>query len=133
MLQHLPNSYNNSYHISIGVAPVEVNWTNQEEVWQKLYGNLGCSKIKTGLKVGRGKRRFEKGYLPNWSDKIFTVKGMHRSNPPVYRLIEDQNSPIEGMFYEQELQKVSVSKDKLYRVENVLQQRKRGRSIQVLV
>ena len=40
---------------------------------------------------------------------------MHRSDPPVYRLIDDQKSSIEGTFYEQELYKVSVSKHKLYR------------------
>ncbi|KAI0208560.1 hypothetical protein LSAT2_006760 [Lamellibrachia satsuma] len=72
------------------------------------------------------------GYLPSRSNEIFTVKEVHRSDRPVYRLIDYQNSPIEGPFYGQELHKVSVTKDKLYRVDNVLQQRKRGRNIQVL-
>ena len=76
---------------------------------------------------------FKKGYLPNWSDEIFTVKSVHRTDPPVYRLIDDQGSQIEVMFYEPELQKVVVTKDKVYRIEKVLQQRKRGRKTQVLV
>ena len=58
---------------------------------------------------------------------------MHRTDPPVYRLIDDQGSRIEGTFYEQELQKVVVTKDKVYRIEKVLQQRKRGRRTQVLI
>ena len=66
---------------------------------------------------------FKKGYLPNWSDEIFTVKSVHRTDPPVYRLIDDQCSQIEGTFYEPELQKVVVTKDKVYRIEKVLQQR----------
>ena len=58
---------------------------------------------------------------------------MHRTDPPVYRLIDDQCSRLEGTFREQELQKVVVTKDKVYRIEKVLQQRKRGRKTQVLV
>ena len=33
VLQHLVDSYNTSYHRSIGMSPVEVNVVNQEEVW----------------------------------------------------------------------------------------------------
>ena len=44
MLQHLLHSYNNIYHRTIGMAPVKVNWINQEEVWQWLHGNLGRRK-----------------------------------------------------------------------------------------
>ena len=138
VLQHLVDSYNSSYHRSIGVSPVEVNVVNQEEVWQRLYGNERPGTVEPGLKVddrvhiSKAKRQFKKGYLPNWSDEICTVKSVHRTDPPVYRLIDDQGSRIEGTFYEQELQKVVVTKDKVYRIEKVLQQRKRGRKTQVL-
>ena len=139
VLQHLVDSYNASYHRSIGMSPVEVNVINQEEGWQRLYGNERAHTIERGLKVNdririsKAKRQFKKGYLPNWSDEIFTVKSVHRTDPPVYRLIDDQDSRIEGTFYEQELQKVVVTQDKVYRIENVLQQRKRGRKTQVLI
>ena len=139
MVQHLVDSYNASYHRSIGMSPTEVNVVNQEKVWQRLYGNEKTSTIEPGLKVddrvriSKAKRMFKKGYLPNWSDEIFTVKSVHRTDPPVYRLIDDQGSQIEGTFYEPELQKVVVTKDKVYRIEKVLQQRKRGRKAQVLV
>ena len=33
VLRHLVDSYNASYHRSIGMSPVEVNVVNQEEVW----------------------------------------------------------------------------------------------------
>ena len=127
MLQHLVDSYNASYHRSIGMSPVEVNVINQEEVWQRLYGNERTRTIEPGLKVvdrvriSKAKRQFKKGYLPKWSDEIFTVKSVHRTDPPVYRLIDDQGSRIEGTFYEQELQKVVVTQDKVYRIEKLLQ------------
>ena len=134
MVQLLVDSYNASYHRSIGMSPTEVTVVNEEKVWQRLYGNENTSTIEPGLKVddsvriSKAKRTFKKGYLPNWSDEILTVKSVHRTDPPVYRLIDDQGSQIEGTFYEPELQKVVVTKDKVYRIEKVLQQRKRGNS-----
>jgi len=98
------DSYNASYHRSIGLSPVEVNVVNQEEVWQRLYGNERANTIEPVLKVddrvriSKAKRQFKKGYLPNWSDEIFTVKTVDRTDPPVYRLIDDQGSLIEGRF-----------------------------------
>ena len=127
VLQHLVDSYNISYHRSIGMSPVELNVVNQE----------GVAAIEPGLKVAdrdrisKAKRQLTKGYLRNWIDELFTVKSVHRTDPPVYRLIDDQGSRIEGTFYEQELQK--VTKDKVYRIEKVLQQRKRGRKTHVQV
>ena len=53
-----------------------------------------------------------------------------RRRPVVtYRLSEWDGTPIRGTFYEQDVQKVQVSDDSLFRVEKVLK-RKRG---QVLV
>ena len=37
------------------------------------------------------------------SDDEVPRKSVHRTDPPVYRLIDDQGSQIEGMFYEPEL------------------------------
>ena len=139
MLQHFVDSYNASYHRSVGMSPVEVNVVYQEEVWQRLYGNERASTVEPGLKVddrvriSKAKRQFKKSYLPNWSDELFTVKSVHRTDTPVCRMVADQGSRIEGTFYEQELQKVVITVDKVYRIEKVLQQRNRRRKTQFLV
>ena len=39
VLQAFMRSYNDTYHRSIGMAPSEVNITNQETVWQRMYGH----------------------------------------------------------------------------------------------
>ena len=41
VLQDFVRSYNKTYHRSIGMAPSEVNGTNQESVWQRIYGHEG--------------------------------------------------------------------------------------------
>ena len=110
---------------------------NQEEVWQRLYGHDGKGvpkfKVDDRVRISKAKRRFEKGYMANWSEELFTIREVHASDPPVYRLVDDLGEVLDGTFYEPELQKVLVSKDKLYRVESVLQRRKVGKRTEALV
>ena len=130
-------SYNNTYHRSLGMAPSMVNETNQEAVWQRLYGRDGGGKPKfvvgDRVRISKAKRRFKNGYMANWTEELFTVNSSHRSDPPVYRLVDDHGELLDGSFYEPELQKVSVSNDKLYRIETVLRRRKVGKRMEVLV
>ena len=54
-------SYNDTYHTyhrSIGMAPSEVTSTNQETVWQRLYGHesVGTPKFRVGDRVRIRKR-----------------------------------------------------------------------------
>ena len=127
------HSYNNAYHRSIGRTPASVDATNQEAVWQRLYGGGGGGrrkkpKLREGdcVRISKVRGQFKKGYMPNWSEELFTVVEVHPSEPPVYRLKDDAGTPVEGTFYEQEVQRVVVPKDKQYRVEAVLQRRRRG-------
>ena len=52
-----------------------------------------------------------RSYLPNWSDEIFTIKSVHRTRPPVYRLVDEHGGTLDGTFYEPELQKVLISSE----------------------
>ncbi len=120
-------SYNNTYHRSIGMAPSAVNGANQETVWQRLYGHDGGG----GVRISKAKRHFEKGYMANWTEELFTIVDAYRSDPPVYRLVDWHCDRLDGTFYEPELQKVIVSADKTYRVEAELRRRNNGREVLV--
>ena len=137
VLQDFVHSYNNTHHRSIGITPSQVNAKNQEEVWQRLYGHDGKGvpkfRVSNRVRISKFKRLFEKGYMANWSEEMFTIHEVHPSDPPVYRLIDDLGEVLDGTFYEPELQKVSVPIDKVYRVESVLQRRKVGIRTEALV
>ena len=94
VLQDFVRSYNKTYHRSIGMAPSEVNGTNQESVWQRLYGHEGGGtptfRIRDRVRISKAKRHFEKGYMANWTEELFTIVDAHRSDPPVYRLVDCQ-------------------------------------------
>ena len=89
VLQAFMRSYNDTYNRSIDVAPSEVNNTNQETVWQRLYGHesVGTPKLRVGdrVRISKAKRHFEKGYMANWTEELFTIIDAHRSDPPVCR------------------------------------------------
>ena len=131
VLQDFVRSYNNTFHRTIGMAPSEVNATNQEDVWQRLYGHesVGIPKYRVGdcVRISKAKRQFKKGYMANWTEELFTIVDAHRSEPPVYRLVDGHGERLAGIFYEPELQKVVVSKDKTYRIEEILRWRNKRR------
>ena len=120
VLQAFMRSYNDSYHRSIGKAPSEVTSTNQETVWQRLYGHESVStpefRVGDRVHISKPKRHFEKGYMANWTEELFTIVDAHRSDPPVYRSVDWHGDKLDGTFYEPELQKVIVPKGKTYRV-----------------
>ena len=124
VLQDFVRSYNKTYNRSIGMAPSEVNGTNQESVWQRLYGHEGggTPKFRIGdrVRIRKAKRHFEKGYMAKWTEELFTIVDAHRSDPPVYRLVDWHGYTLDGTFYEPELQKITVPKNNTYRVEYIL-------------
>ena len=83
---------------------VGVNGTNQESVWQRLYGHEGggTPKFRIGdrIRISKAKRHFEKGYMANWTEELFTIVDTHRSDPPVYRLVDWHGDTLDGTFYE---------------------------------
>ena len=140
ILPQLVSSYNNTYHRSIKRAPSTVNATNEQDVWRTLYGTVDDKspiqfKFEVGdrVRVSKNKLQFEKGYLPNFSDEIFTIHKRYNRRPPVYSLRDFHDEIIEGTFYEAELQKVLKPEDALYRIEKVLRKRKRNGKTQYLV
>lgn len=131
ILDDLLEAYNNSKHRSIGMAPSEVNNTNENRVYLKLYGvpELPAHihfKFQVGdtVRISKQKAVFDKGYLPNWTEELFTIYARYPRTPPVYKIKDYDGSIIEGTFYEPELQKVEKLDD-TYIIEKVLRKEKR--------
>ena len=132
-LEVLPNvvhSYNTSWHRSIKRRPVDVKIENQEEVWQTLYGTPRKLSQQLVLKPGdrvritKARGVFKKGYLPSWSEELFTVSRPLRTTPRTYIIKDDHGEELVGSFYPQELQQ--VGEKEVYRIETVLDERRVG-------
>ncbi len=138
VLDDLVWSYNHSWHRSIQMEPSQVSRLNQEEVWQRLYGrSLPKSKkctLKPGdlIRISKYKGKFEKGYLPSWSDEIFYVNKVLNTQPPRLKVEDEAGSVLKGSFYTWEVQKIT-KQDRVYRINEILKERVRNGRKQVLV
>ena len=76
--------------------------------------------------------RFQKGYIPGWTEELFQVFQLFQGNPLYYKIMDLQGEWLEETFYEEELQKI-YKKDVVFRIECILQQRKRKKGVEILV
>ena len=129
VLQELVDSYNNTYHRSIGRAPATVSLLNVGTVRRKLYGGITSTAPKTfkfhvgdHVRLRLRKRLFKKVYKMNWTKEIFQITRQQSRTPVVYTVQDLLEIPIEGTFYEafyeEELQK--VKRPDIFRIEKVL-------------
>lgn len=134
VLKDLVYSYNHKVHSTIKYAPADVNKANSKQVHANIYGSKQkqqTPKLDVGdyVRITKAKNLFEKGYINNWSREIFVVSKRKRKNRVVYELQDLANEPIAGLFYQIELQKVSLPKE--YKIESVLRKRKKGSELYV--
>ena len=129
-LPKLVESYNNTFHRTIGMTPNEASKTkNESVVLQRLLKGCKLSKPKFKIndivRVSRYRGTFDKGYLPTWSEEYYRITKIENTAPPVYVISDMQHEPLQGTFYENELQKILIDPNTTYRIEKVLKQ-KRG-------
>jgi hypothetical protein len=127
ILQPFIKKYNTTKHRSIGYTPSDARKTeNKQQVFKNLYfkkkvqQNLKHPKYNIGEKVRLAvqKDKFEKAYIINWSDRVYTIKEVKKTVPTTYTVQDERGVQHKGTFYEEELQKV---KDQRYRIEKVLE------------
>ena len=114
----------NTRHSSIKMTPVEASKKeNEVRFYRNLYPDLRRlpmrAKFKTGDKVRILKKKglFEKGFTPNWTEEVFTVSKIQRTNPVTYKITDYNDEEVQGTFYEQELQKTS---QEVHRIEKIV-------------
>ena len=138
VLPQLVSSYNNTYHRSIKMKPTQVTKANESKVWDTLYSGDVQKQVRFKFQVGdrvrisKVKRTFEKSYLPNFTEEMFTVYKRFARQVPVYKLKDDAGEILDATFYEAELQKV-IKNDDVYRVEKVLRKRTRKGVVEYFV
>ena len=127
ILNELINNYNNKYHSTIKMTPIEGSKKINQNKIKNIYNfektkKLGKFKIGDRVRISLEKNIFEKGYETNWTQEIFEIYDIKYSNVPYYYLKDLNNEKLQGTFYEQELQK--TKQDNLYTIEKILKTNK---------
>ena len=111
ILPNLINTYNNRYHSTIKMKPKNVNKLNEKHIKNTVY-NYDITNKKPRYKIGdlvriSLKRRtlFDKptGNI-KWSEQIYKIYKINKSNVITYQLKDMNNEIIQGQFYTKELQ-----------------------------
>jgi len=112
-LKDFEYQYNNSFHRSIKMKPVQVNKYNEFKVWYTLYGKP-LPKPKPHFKVGdevlkiKRKSIFEKGHAPTFEPRPYYIHEVKNTNPPTYIVSSREGVLQKGTYYRQELFKIHV-------------------------
>ena len=145
VINDIVHAYNNTEHRSIKEKPSNVSSMNENLIRLQLYPtneNESITKAKKFhigdfVRISRHKGVFEKGYMPQWSEEIFQISKIAPSNNtrqfPLYSLKDLQHEPIQGTFYEMELQLVTNDSNREYKIEKVLKRRLRNKNRQIFV
>ena len=87
-LTGIVNEYNNTYHRTIKMKPVDVKIIHTLIFKKKLID----PKFKVGdrVRISKCKNIFAKGYTPNWFEQVFVIKKVKNTVPWTY-VINDLN------------------------------------------
>ena len=142
IIQEVTHAYNHRYHRSIRMAPADVTEDNQRQVWHNIYGgdkgfNMKPFTYNIGdwVRISYLKRTFDREYDEKWTREFFkVVKREYMQGKQLYTLEDYAGDPVEGRFYREELQPVTVTGDEVYKIEKVIKTvRKKGQPTQYLV
>lgn len=145
LLPQIIDSYNNTWHRTIRMKPSEVDSDNEQHLLDTVYNykSLGSSlastarillpngrhiklerrkaifKIGQHVRISKYRKEFDKGYHPNFTTEVFTIRKVQYNTDPITYLLSDyQNQNIEGGVYAEEL--IAVKNPDIYLVEKVL-------------
>ena len=127
VLPSIVEKYNNTYHRSIKLTHSDArNPAKYQNVHNVLYTKTRKAAspkfhVDDKVRITRKKGTFEKGFTPNWTKEVFTIGSVKATKPATYAIKDTLGEPVQGAFYEQELQ---LSVQYIFRTERVLKKMK---------
>ena len=118
ILPNLIKAYNNRYHRSIKMKPIDVNKLNEKYIKNTIYSyditdKIPKFKIHDLVRISLKRRQlFDKpsGNI-KWSEELFKIHSINKSNVITYKIKDLNDEIIKGIFYEKELQKTRNTSD----------------------
>ena len=112
--------YNNTYHRTIKVKPVDVEDNTYIDFKNEINDKDPKFKVGDHVRIYKYKNIFAKGYTPNWSEEAFVVSKIKNTVPWTYVINDLNGEEIIGTFYEKELQKTNQQE---FRIEKVMKRK----------
>ena len=116
------NEYNNKYHRTIQMKPVDVKDNTYIDSMQCSNDKDPKFKVGNHVRISKYKNIFAKRYTPNWSEEVFVIKEVKNTVPWTYVINDLNGEKIIGRIYEKELQKTNQQE---FSIEKVIKKTKR--------
>ena len=104
-LDDIVRKYNNTYHPSIKIKPIDVKDNRYIDFGKDVNDKNPKFKVGDHVRISKYKNIFAKGYMSNWSEKIFIIKKIKNTVPWTHVINDFNGEEAIGTFYENELQK----------------------------
>ena len=101
-LDDIVNKYNNTYHSTIKMKPVDVKLSTYIDSSKKINDEDLKFKIGDIVRISKYKNISAIGYIPNWSEKVFVIKKVRNNVPWTYVISDLKDKEIGGTFYKKE-------------------------------
>ena len=117
------------------MRPVDVTYENCNELRQRLLrnaqqhnaiGKRRKARFSVGdrVRIEKHKHIFRKGYLPRFTNEIFTVREVRTfRSPHTYRIESSRGEMLPGLFYPYELCLVKLDPGQTYRIARIVDER----------
>ena len=119
-LDDIVDEYNNTYHRTIKMKPVNVKSNTYIDFKKEVNGKYPKFKVGDYVRISKYKKIFAKRYTPNWSEEVFVTKKFKNTFPWTYVINDFNGEEIIGTFYEKELQKTN---QKEFRIEKIIKRK----------
>ena len=119
-LDNTINEYNNTYHRTIKMKPVDVKDNAYIDSSKEINDKDPKFKVGDHVRTSKHKNIFAKGCTPNWSEEVFVVKEVKNTVPWTFAINDLNGEEIIGTFYEKELQKTN---QKEFRIEKLIKRK----------
>ena len=130
ILPKLIKIYNNRYHNTIKMKPIQVNKNNEKHIKENIYTynkTIKNPKFKINNLVRISLKRRDLFDKPSanikWSEELFKIHSIKKSNVITYEIKDLNDEIIDGIFYERELQKTKNTSE-VYIIEKIIRKNK---------
>ena len=106
-LDDIVNEYNNTYHRTIKMKPVDVKDNTYIDFKKEVNDKDPKFKVGDHVRISKYKIIFAKGYTPNCSEEVFVIKKVKNTVPLTYCICDLNGKKMIATFYEKELQKAN--------------------------
>ena len=130
ILPKLIKIYNSRYHSTIKMAPIKVNKNDEKYIKENIYTYNKANEIPKFMindlvRISLKRRDLFDKPSSNikWSEELFKVHSINKSNVITYKIKDLNDTIIEGIFYEKELQKTKNTSQE-YIIEKIIRKNK---------